>query len=304
MGTPIGSLGGIALSPETTWGETGTPVWVWQHPMESSFGYRREVIEPNVLSYAAHTARGYSGGYADGDIVMGLDLNDPVIGLALSLAGNKAGNVYNFGLNSPPDQNSCSALINYDGGGDDKTQAHEWVYAGVKPNALRFDLVPDSNSSLTLVGTAPTVVKTALGSAIAPLPPVETNLFMPSDLGTVLIDGNQVCLYSGTVEVLVPKTGFERRCMGGNMKEQIPNGRPDLTFNLNLSLDDATNNDTISVLADFVAGDHLGNIQLGDDILLTNCLMGGDFPGLQEGEIDFTISGTCTVVGVTTVPLP
>ena len=100
----------------------------------------------------------------------------------------------------------------------------------------------------------------------------------------------------------MPKTAFDRRCMGGNMKEQIPNGRPDITFNLNLSLDDTTGNDTIAILAKFVAGDLIGNIDLGGHFLLTNCMMGGDFPGLQEGEIDFTISGTAELLGVTTVP--
>ena len=86
------------------------------------------------------------------------------------------------------------------------------------------------------------------------------------------------------------------------MNEPITNARPDVTWTLNLDLDDQAGNATIEYLADFVAGDAVGDISLGTDIILTSCIMGGDFPPLKEGQIDFTMSGTASQLSFTTVP--
>jgi len=302
MGTPIGNLGGIALEAEATWGTTVGVAWVWQHPMPSSFGFRREVIEPNLLSYSAHTARGYSGFYADGDINMGLDLNDDVCGTALGLVGAKTVNTYKIGGGDVADIESASILMNYGGGGATPINAHEWIYSGFKPSSLRLDIVPDSNSILTLVGTGKDVTKTGAGDSEIPAPPLETDVFMPADVGAVTLQTETICLFSATIEALVPKSGYERKCLGGAMKEQITNARPDVTFTLNLTLDDQTSNNTIIALNKFVTGTDLGTLLLGTDIKLNNCFMTGDFPPLQDGEIDFTITGTADYLEVTTVP--
>jgi hypothetical protein len=268
--------------------------------MPSSIGLRRELIQPNLLSYAAHSARGYSGKYCDGDIVVGMDFNDAVIGPILALAGAKSVNTYAMADGSAPDAESISALLSYGGGGATPANNHEWIYTGVKPNAIRFDIAADTNSSVTLVGIGQGVTKTAIGSAETPNAPAETNVVMPTDIGTVSVDGDVICLHSATLEVLVPKTGFERRCLGGTMKEPITNGRPDVTWTLNLDLDDQVSNDTIAILAEFVAGTALGTIALGSEFIMMDCVMGGDFPPLKEGQIDFTISGTASKLSVTT----
>ena len=300
MGTAIGSLGGIAVIEEVTYGTTpGTPTWIWQHPMASSLGLRRPVVEPNLLSYAAHTARGYSGKFVDGDLVVGLDLGNAVIGDILGTAGSFDIDHFDMGGGDVPDVNSLSVLMSYGGGGATPANHHEWIHTGVKPNAIRFNLEPESNSYLTLVGIGDGSTKTALASAETPNAPAETSVFMPSDLGTVTIGTANTCLHSATFEVLVPKTGFDRRCMGGTMREPITAGRPDVTWTINGDLDDDTDNDTIATLALFLAGTNLGTISIGTDFELSDCIMSGDFPALQEGQIDFSISGTASLLAVT-----
>lgn len=302
MGTPNGNLGGLAIVEEVTYGTTpAVPTWVWQHPMPSTLGLRREVIQPNLLSFAAHSARDYSGKYVDGELSVGLDLRKAVIGDILGLAGVFDTDHYDLAGGVEPDVNSISVLKSYGGGGAVPADNHEWIDKGVKPNSLRFNLEAETNSSVTLVGIGQNSVKTTVGSAEAPNPPDETLVFMPSDLGIVTIGSETVCLHSASFEALVPKTGFERRCMGGTMKEPITAGRPDVTWTLNCDLDDnAVDNNTIAVLASFVAGTNLGTISIGDDFVMTDCLMAGDFPALQEGQIDFSISGTASLLTIAT----
>jgi len=307
MGTPIGNLGGIAVVPETVYGTTpATPAWVWQHPVSATLGNRREVITPVLLSYSAQACQAYSGIYSDGDIVVGLELEEDIIGPILGLAGHGAAGLFKLGDGSVPDVPSISALLSYGGGGADPTNNLEYIFPGEKATALRFEIVADSNSTLTAVLIGQPGVKTAAGSAIAPAPPGECGVFMPSDVGIVIIGvgetwETEVCLHSATVEVATPKTGFERRCLGGNMKEPITNARPGVTFSLALDLDDTTGNNTIGLLEAFNAGHAIGDIKIGDDFLLKDAFMGGDFPSLAAGLIDFTLSGSASEFDVTTV---
>jgi len=79
------------------------------------------------------------------------------------------------------------------------------------------------------------------------------------------------------------------------MKEPITAARPDVTFSLACDLDDSTDNDTIDALQTFVTGaGTLGDISIGgagSGLLLSSCFIDGEFPALQEGRIDLTISG-------------
>lgn len=306
MGTPIGNLGGIALVPEVSYGVTpATPTWVWQHPVSASYGNRREIITPALLSYAAQTNKKYSGIYSDGDLTLGLDLAKAIIAPCLGLVGADAAGVFKLGDGSVPDYDSISALISYGGGGASPENNLEYIFAGVKPTALRFELVEGSNSTLTLVGIGQPGVKTATGAAETPAPPSELNVIMPTDIGTVTVGVGEawettVCLHSATMEIAVPKTGFDRRCLGGVMKEPITNARPSATFTLNLDLDDTTGNDTLGLLEAFNAGHNIGDISIGSDFLIKDSIMGGDFPSLADGLLDFTLSGEASYIQVTT----
>lgn len=279
---------------------------MWQHPVGATLGNRREVITPNLLSYAAQACQSYSGIYSDGDIVVGLELKEDIIGPILGLAGHSTAGLFKLGDGTAPDVDSLSVLIDYGGGGATPASNLEYIFPGEKATALRFEIVADSNSTLTAVLIGQPGVKTADGSAIPPAPPGECGVFMPSDVGTVIIGvgeawETEVCLHTATMEIGIAKTGFERRCLGGNMKEPITNARPEVTFSLNLDLDDTTGNDTIGLLEAFNAGHPLGDIKIGDDFLLKNAFMGGDFPALAAGLIDFVISGTASELDVTTV---
>jgi hypothetical protein len=303
MGTPIGNLGGIAISLEDVYGETDDPVtWIWQHPVPSSLGFRRETVEPNLLSYAAQSARGYSGSYVDGDLVVGFDVDKKITGLFFGSCGPYAGGKYTIGSGLPAEARSLSVLMNYAGGGATATAHHEWVHAGVKANSLRIDFLPDSNSTLTLTGIGQSTLKSP--TSLAPVPPPEANVFMPSDFASMTIGGQAVCLLNGSVEMNVPKSGFEKRCLGGLMQEPITKGRPSVTASLNCRLTDGAS-DTIGILADFLAGTNLGDVVISDGtgalVTVKNLLMEGDWPGLQEGEMDFTIQGSGEYVEVAIV---
>ena len=272
-------------------------------------GNRREIIEPTLLSYAAHACREYSGIYADGDFIVGLELAEAIIGDILGLGGVGAAGVYTLGDGSIPDVNSISALVSYGGGGATPINNLEYIYPGVKANALRFDIQADSNGVLTVVTIAQPGVKSALGAAVPPSPPDECGVLMPSDIGVVTIGVGEahetvVCLHSATMEVLIPKTGFDRRCLGGTMQEPITSGRPDVTFNLQLDLDDTTDNNTILLLEAFNAGTPIGEITIGTSFKLTDTIMNGDFPSLDEGTIDFSLNGSASSLEVTTTPAP
>jgi hypothetical protein len=301
MGAANGSLGGIAIKPEVVYGTPNAGgTWVWQHPMPSTLGLRRELIQPNLLSLAGHTARGYSGKYVDGEMTVGLELNKDVIGDILGLAGSYDSLVYTLAGGDAPDVNSLSVLMSYGGGGAATyTNNLEWINKGIKANSLRFDLVPDSNSSLTLVGIGQDSANSALGTALEPSPPLETAVFMPSDLGTLTILSKVLCLYSATFEALVPKTGFDKKCMGGLMREPETADRPDVTFTFNLDLSNGADNDTLTILNAFTEGTVLNDITIGSDFTLTDCIASGDFPPLQQGQIDFVLSGTAASIEVT-----
>jgi len=300
MGAANGSLGGLAVIEETVYGTTpGTPTWIWQHPMPSTIGLRRPLVEPNLLSYKAHTARGYSGKFVDGDLVVGLELDTAVIGNILGLAGVYSVDHYTMGDGTEPDVNSISVLESFGGGGATPAQNIEYIHKGVKTNAVRINLEADSNSYLTAVTIGQNSVLSTGGTAVTPDPPAETGVFMPADVGVLTILSKVICLYSGVLEVLVPKTGYERRCMGGTMKQPTTSGRPDITWTFNCDLDDAVGiNETGLILSGFVSGTPLGEITIGTDFVLTDCIMSGDFPPLKEGQIDFSISGTASSLEV------
>jgi len=311
MGTPIGNLGGIAVVPELGYGIVPDPAnWVWQHPVSATLGNRREIITPTLLSYAASACKKYSGIYADGDVVVGMDMAKAVIGDILGLAGVDNADTFVLGDGSAPANDSISALISYGGGGAAPTDNLEYIFPGVKATALRIELVADSNSTLTLVSIGQFGTMAEKGLSIPPDPPVECDVLMPDGIGIVTVGVGEthettVCLQSATMEVSVPKTGFDRRCLGGEMKEPITNSRPEVTFSLNCELDDGTDNNTVGLLEAFNAGTPLGDITIGTEFLIKDAMMSGDFPALAEGVIDFTISGTASWLEVvTTVPAP
>lgn len=299
MGAANGNLGGIGIVLEATYGTTpGSPAWTFQHPMPSTIGLRRPLISPNLLTYAAHSARGYAGKFVDGDLVVGLEVDNTRMGSLYRIGGNftdattPANDYYTFGDGSPPDDESISVLVNYGGGGGTSADNFEYWFEGIKPNAMRWDLVQDSNSYFTMSCIGEDMVDKT-GSASTINTPDESNVFMPTDLAAITVGGESICLYSATIEYLCPKTGFDdRRCMGGNMKEPVGNGRPEVRFTLNVDLDDATDNNTDSIISAFISGTTIGTISIADQFSLSNCTMEGDFPALQEGNIEMAISGT------------
>jgi len=306
MGTPNGSLGGIAVVPEINYGVTPiTPDWKWQHPMAGGLGNRREIITPNLLSYAAQTCRKYSVVFSDGELNVGLNLEKAIIGNILGLVGSEQSNVFKLGDGSVPAVRSLSVLDSYGGGGSAPEDNLEYIFPGIKADALRFEIVADSNSKLTIVTIGQKGEKTADGSASTPNPPTECDVVMPSDIGVVTVGVGEawetvVCLHSATIEVSTPHTGSGWRCLNGNMKEPIINARPQVTFSLALDLDDETDNNTVALLEAFNAGLVIGDVTFGSSFLLKDTMMSGDFPSKSEGLIEFNLSGQASYFQVTT----
>jgi|GEM_PF-2902764 len=303
MLTPDGGLGGIAVVAESTYGTTpGTPTWLWLNHITSSLGPRRSIVQPQWATYAPPSNREYSVAWADGEISCALSYAAGM--LALFGAGSTAsGAVYTFGSGDEPDTNSLSVLQNY-GGGDASTAANyfEWIFAGFKPTAYRFEFQLDGNATLTVPGIAQSTTKSDAGDAETPSPPAESSIIMPSDVGSVTYGGSStaIAIQSATITVNLPKTGSERRGLGqSTIREPVTNAQPTIDFSISLDLDASSGNDTIALLDDFVDGTEMGALTIGD-FALSNCMVQGDPPSLSLGLMQYSLNGQATSLAVTT----
>lgn len=300
--TPDGALGGLAIVAESTYGTTpGTPTWVWQNYIDSTVVPKREIIQPKWATFRPATNRKYSVSYGLGEIKLAMSLADSIIGPVLAAGSAKSGSVYTFGDGSEPDTNSFSLLQNYGGGDATAANWFEYIFVGMKPTGYRFEINLDGNAVLTVpvIGRAPT--KTAAGSAATPSAPAESNIVMPSDIGSVTYGGSStaITIQGASINVDLPKTGAERRGLGeSTIREPVTNGQPGVSFSVNVDLDAATGNDTIAILDEFLAGNELGDITIGD-FTLSGCMLEGDPPSLQAGLMQFALTGRATNLEVT-----
>lgn len=302
--TPDGALGGLAVVEESTYGTTpASPTWIWQHYVDSTVVPQRTVIKPSWATFQPNTVREYSVAWCEGEIKVAMSNEQDIVGTLLSLGSTFSSNVYTFGDGSEPDATSISLLQNY-GGGDASVQAnyHEWIFSGVKPTGYRFEFVQDSNVIMTVPVIGQTTTKTSAGSAQTPAPPSESYILMPSDIGTVTYGASstEITIQGATISVDLPKTGSERRGLGQTtIREPVTNGQPAITFNISVDLDASTGNDTIAILDEFVSGNVLGDITIGD-YALTSCMLEGDPPSLSAGLMTWAMTGQATQLDITT----
>jgi hypothetical protein len=302
--TPDGSLGGLAVVEESTYGTTpGSPSWTWLHHINSTLVPKRQLIQPEWATYQGSTAREYSHTWAEGELQVAMSLEQDIVGPLLKCGSNFSTNVYTFGSGNAPDIESLSVLQNY-GGGHATTAANyfEWIFAGFCPNQYRFNIVSDGNATMTVSGVAQSTTKTEAGSAATPSAAAESYIMMPSDVGSVTYGGSStaITIQSADITVSLPKTGSERRGLGSTtIRQPVTSGRPVISFSVAVDLDASTGNDTIAILDDFVDGTALGNLVVGD-FALSNCYLEGDPPSLSAGLMSYTLTGQAQALAITT----
>lgn len=293
--TPDGSLGGLAVVAESTYGTTpAVPTWAWMNHVNSTVGPRRSIIQPQWATFKPSTNRAYDVPWCDGEIKVALTQERDIIGPLLACGANLSGNDYTFGSGDEPDSNSFSLLQNF-GGGHATTAAnyYEWIIAGCKPTAYRFEIPLDSNPTLTVPIIGQNATQTGAGSAETPSYPDESYIMMPSDFGTITWGGSSTAFTAqgASIEVSLPKSGQERRGLGASsFREPVSNGQPEINFNITVDLDASTGNITTAFLALLIGGTELGTINIGP-FELTECMLEGDTPSLQAGLMQFPLRG-------------
>ena len=275
----LGKDGGISIGLEAVAYNTAATTFVHQHPVSSSLQPRKEILLPNVLRPSLPAVREYDAQIPQGDLVIAYNKSRAVIAPALAILGALATDTYTMGGTSDPDTKSASARVNHGG--------EMLQYTGLVPQRARFAFAANTNATLTLtlVGagvTHPTVV--------APTSPVESGIYMPSDLSGVTIGGVACSVLSATIDVILPYTGADRRGLSaGAILEPQLTSFISVEASLNVELADDTGYDTLAIIDSWLAGTALGTIALASDFSLANCYMLGDGPNLQDGIQPFTI---------------
>jgi hypothetical protein len=309
MGMPNGHCGGLAYEVEATWGTTPGSAWTWVYPARptaSTLGFRQKFIERAGILQCGAVTDLRDGSYVDGELNLVFSQENDIYGGLLGIDTNLSTLTHTFALDgSVPDNKSLSVLMNYAGDYDGTpTNAHEWIATGVKCNSWRFSFTEGSPVLLTMACTGKAMTKTSAGSAETVSTPSTSYIATPGGLsgGTYTEGGNAITPRSMTIEVLTPKTGHDRRGLSSNMIEQKSTGTPGVNWSLECDLDDSQGNDTIDMLANFLAGTDLGTFVVGSTVFsLSGCQTQGDFPPLEEGIVGLNLSGKATGCALTMV---
>lgn len=312
MGIPNGNCGGLAYEVEATWGTTPGSAWTWVYPgapTASTLGFRPSYVQRGGYLQCGAVTDLVEGSFVDGELNLLFSQEEDIYGGLLGLDSNVSTLVYTFGLGGKtPDSKAVSVLMNYAGDYDGTpTDAHEWIATGCKANSHRWTFQRGNPVQYTLAMTGKAMVKTSGGSAEVVATPASTYVAFPGALtGNVLTEGgNEIEAIAATIEVVMPKTGFADR--GGlsstMLEQQLIGAAPEVRWSLDLHMDDtASVNDTIDMLADFLAGTDAGTIVLGSTVFsLSGCQTQGDWPALVAGMVPFTLSGKATGCALTMV---
>ncbi len=291
MATPLGNLGWVAVGDEAVAYGTLAATPVYQHGISSTMGLRRVHIASQRLTMAPGT---YQAGatYVDGEVVTALSVETDDMAVIYDVGATDSAGTYTFGDSEAVDNTSVSLFIDHGG--------VEYDYTGCKPTFYQWDLLPEGESTLTVGYIGQAVAKYG-GAPRSPTMPPLSEIVMPTDLGQLEVNGNNLEYRRATIRFECPKTSTERALCGATaIMEPKPTGRYILTASIEVDLDDTTGNDTITVIDDFVTDGDQGTIAFGSDFSLASCYMTGDPPALTPGMQTFTINVNAVTLTVVT----
>lgn len=286
--------GGILIGAETTY-DTEASSKVAQLAISSTLGPRRVPIRTRsrLTSYASRTRQGPS--YVDGEIVAGFTLSDSIIGGVLGLLGSDSAvaGTYVIGTGSQ-DNASASVAINHGG--------TEYTYTGCVPQSFRLELgQEDAIYTLSLAGR--TVAEEA--SVTSFTDPSESALLLPASYGTLSIDSADYDFSSFSLEISCPVDFLGKTSVGASqVRRAFLAGAFEISGSVTLELDDdaANDMDTVTLLDNAVSsGDgNLASITMGSWLTLSSCQLTGDWPSLQAGAQEFSLSFNAQTAAIVT----
>ena len=289
-----GLTGAILIGPEATY-DTEATTKVNQFGISSTIGPRRVPVRTRsrLTSYASATRQGPT--FVDGEIVSGFSIVGSIIDNVLEMIGNDTSVAGTYVIGDGV-QGVVSSSIAVDHGGK------EYTYTGCVPQSFRLELgQEDAIYTLGVAGRTAAVEATVTGASEQ----AESSLFIPSDYGTLQINGDDYDFSSFTFEVTCP-TDFQGKTSIGatQVRKAFLSGAFELSGSVTLEFDDDTTNDmdTVTLLADLLsAGDgDLGSITLGSWLTLSTCQATGDWPSLQAGAQEFTLNFNTPLAAIVT----
>lgn len=299
MSMPLGELGGLAFCAESEWGTTpGSPTWKWLHGIRSTVGLRRNLLVPKWMTIDPYAGARYDIPWVDGEFTFAFaDEKDMIGDLLLTNATESGTYVYTFNdFVTAPTVPGISLLTNYGGGGAVVANAHEWIHAGCIPNLFRFDLTPDNWVELTVGVMGKSSTKTAAGSASTPTLTNTDKLVLPGETNLATCDyggsTTEIMVKRATLEFQFPRSGNDRRAISDSaIREPVRTGPNVFNINLQMEVNDETDNDTIDLIADWVAGTEVGLLHIGDIFSFSGVKMEGEFPTLENGPREYALTG-------------
>lgn len=309
MSMPLGELGGIAFCAESEWGTTPvSPTWKWLHGIRSTVGLRRNLLVPKWMTAFPYVGARYDIPWVDGEFTFAFADEKDMVGDLIKTNATEAGSgpyTYTFNdFTNVPAVPGISLLTNYGGGGATLGNAHEWVHCGIIPTFFRWDLMADNWVEMTVGTMGKTSTKTGAGSAQTPAITNTDKLVLPGEtnLAAVTYGGSStdIMVKRATLELQFPRSGNDRRAISDDyIREPVRTGPTVISINLQMEVNDETDNDTIDLIADWIAGSDLGALDIGDIFAFTGVKMEGEFPALENGPREYALTGKANTAVLT-----
>lgn len=283
MATPIGLVGGLAVGAEAVTYGTEAASYTWLHGGGSTLGLRRgTIIRPSRVQATAYTEGAYATPFVDGEISGDWTFEgDTMLVLLRALGDDTAGTVVING--GTIDTASISVEVVYG-------SALSYKAFGCVATGLRIEGQPNAPVRWTVPLIGQTWSKDATPGTVTL--PAESQVAYPADVGALSIGGTAVLYDSFSLSVDIPYEGTGRAAYGATtIRQPIRSGPAKITGSIQVILNDATGDNTIAELDDYIAGTALGAITFGaTKFQLADCRMIGEPPAWTGGPTTFPIN--------------
>lgn len=284
-----GSLGGIALAPESVaYGTAGT-ILSRQHGIESSITLVENRVKPPTLGSNAPNTGLRLNTHVAGNLVLGMTRKRTELGVLYDNFETLATNSHVFGT-GVPSNNSFTVFSSYQASG------LSYNYTGCVARSITWDLRGGGDFaqvSADIIGQAMVKGSQAVGTV-----PASADLVSTSGLALLTGDTGIASLKSATITYERTVSGIERQRMGSaTMPQPVIGGeRPIVRATFTVEYDA----NTVVALDKFLAGTTAGALTCGD-FVLAGCQPLGEIPTLQRGFMEATFTVEATSLTLTTI---